>query len=48
VQEEVFSGALGWLMGGNVVARQMGFVEKTVKGWEEFNGDLKGWCESQS
>ncbi|KAF1948059.1 hypothetical protein EJ02DRAFT_364699 [Clathrospora elynae] len=44
-QEEVFGGALGFLMGENVVARQLGFVEKTVKGWNGYNRDLKKWCE---
>jgi hypothetical protein len=47
IQEEVFSGALGFLMGGNVVAKQIGLSEKTRKGWEEYNKNLKGWCESQ-
>ncbi|CAA9966717.1 hypothetical protein P3342_012692 [Pyrenophora teres f. teres] len=45
VQEEVFGGALGFLMGENVVARQIGFAEKTVKGWTGFNADFKDACE---
>ncbi|KAF2995696.1 hypothetical protein E8E13_003417 [Curvularia kusanoi] len=45
VQEEVFSGALGPLMGENAVARMLGFREKTRKTWEGFNADLKGVCE---
>jgi hypothetical protein len=45
-QEEVFSGALGpTLMGEGWVGRQAGFREKTRKGWEGFDGDLKGVCE---
>jgi hypothetical protein len=47
IQKEVFSGALGFLMGENMVAKQIGFSEKTRKGWEGYNKDLKGWCESQ-
>jgi hypothetical protein len=46
-QEEVFSGALAFLMGENVVARQFGFPEKTRRGWEGYNNDLKVWCEAQ-
>jgi hypothetical protein len=34
-------------MGENMVAKQIGFSEKTRKGWEGYNKDLKGWCESQ-
>ena len=45
MQEEVFSGVLGFLMGENVVARQMGFADKTRKSWDDFNADLKGACE---
>jgi len=47
VQEEVFSGALGFLMGENVVARQVGLADKTRKSWEGFNADLKGACEKK-
>ena len=47
MQEEVFSGALGFLMGENVVARQIGFAEKTMRGWDGFNADLKGACEKK-
>ncbi|KAI1524636.1 hypothetical protein PtrSN002B_011866 [Pyrenophora tritici-repentis] len=47
VQEEVFSGALWFLMGENVVARQMGFADKTVKGWDGYNADLKQTCEKK-
>ncbi|CAI9636052.1 hypothetical protein GT037_001080 [Alternaria burnsii] len=46
-QEEVFSGALAFLMGENVVARHFGFPEKTRRGWEGYNNDLKAWCEAQ-
>ncbi|KAL1800628.1 hypothetical protein ACET3X_000970 [Alternaria dauci] len=46
-QQEVFSGALAFLMGENVVARQFGFPEKTKRGWEGYNEDLKAWCEAQ-
>lgn len=44
-QSEEFSGALGFLMGENLVARQMGFADKTRKGWEGYNEEFKGWCE---
>ncbi|RAR05249.1 sec63-like protein [Stemphylium lycopersici] len=40
-QHEDFSGALAFLMGGGVVGRWVGFAEKTRKGWEGFNEDLK-------
>ncbi|CAG5145233.1 uncharacterized protein ALTATR162_LOCUS1677 [Alternaria atra] len=46
-QEEVFSGALAFIMGENVIARQFGFPEKTKKMWEGYNEDLKAWCEGQ-
>ncbi|KAI4634843.1 hypothetical protein J4E83_002165 [Alternaria metachromatica] len=46
-QEEAFSGALSFLMGDNAVARKFGFPEKTKKGWEGYNNDLKAWCESK-
>jgi hypothetical protein len=46
-QEEVFSGALGFLMGDGLVARKTGMREKTMKGWDGFNEDFKRWCESQ-
>ncbi|KAI4697466.1 uncharacterized protein J4E84_000596 [Alternaria hordeiaustralica] len=46
-QEEVFSGALSFLMGENAVARKFGFPEKTKKGWEGYNNDLKAWCEAK-
>jgi hypothetical protein len=32
-------------MGEGWVGRQAGFREKTRKGWEGFDGDLKGVCE---
>jgi hypothetical protein len=46
-QEEVFSGALAFIMGENVIARQFGFPEKTKRMWEGYNEDLKAWCEEQ-
>ncbi|KAF1842608.1 uncharacterized protein K460DRAFT_359187 [Cucurbitaria berberidis CBS 394.84] len=46
-QEEYFSGALGFMMGQNVIARQLGFAAKTVKGWEGFNQEFKAWCEKK-
>ncbi|CAO2658224.1 Nn.00g059470.m01.CDS01 [Neocucurbitaria sp. VM-36] len=46
-QEEVFSGALAFLMGENLVARQFRFAARTVKGWEGFNRDMKAWCETE-
>jgi hypothetical protein len=45
-QEEQFFGALGFLMGEGFVANKAGFREKTLKGWEGFNMDLKKWCEA--
>jgi hypothetical protein len=44
-QSEEFRGALGGLMGENVIARQIGFAEQTKRGFEAFNRDLKAWCE---
>jgi hypothetical protein len=44
-QEEVFSGALGWIMGEGWVAGRTGMREKTRIGWGGFNEDLKRWCE---
>lgn len=46
MQEESFSGPLALLIGENVVARAIGFREKTRRGFEKFNADFKGWCES--
>jgi hypothetical protein len=48
VQEEVFSGLLGGLMGEGVVGRWAGFREKTKGTWEGFNGDLRGVCEGEA
>lgn len=48
VQEEAFSGALSPLMGENLVARGLGFREKTRAAWEGFNADLKGVCEGEA
>jgi hypothetical protein len=45
-QEEAFSGALGFLMGDNVVGRWCGFGSKTEGNWDEFNRDLKKACEA--
>jgi hypothetical protein len=45
-QEERFYGVLGFLMGENFIAKRAGFREKTLKGWERFNQDLKKWCEA--
>jgi hypothetical protein len=45
IQEEVFGGALGFVMGENAVARAIGVPEKTHKGWKKYNEDLKAWCE---
>lgn len=44
-QAEEFSGALGFLMGEGFVAKQVGFREKTLEGWEATNEDFKKWCE---
>ncbi len=45
VQEEKFSGLLAFTMGDNTAARMAGLKEKTAKGFERFNGDLKKWVE---
>ncbi|PSN59992.1 hypothetical protein BS50DRAFT_579511 [Corynespora cassiicola Philippines] len=45
VQEEKFTGALQFLMGDNFFERSVGLKEKTQKGFEQFNRDLKRWCE---
>ncbi|KAF1837013.1 hypothetical protein BDW02DRAFT_645665 [Decorospora gaudefroyi] len=44
IQREVFGGLFGFLMGGR---DWVGFVGKTVRGWEGFNSDFRGWCEGQ-
>ncbi|CAI6340086.1 unnamed protein product [Periconia digitata] len=45
VHEEEFTGALTWMVGEGVVAKSLGMREKTRKGFEGFNEDLKKWCE---
>ncbi|KAF2190116.1 hypothetical protein K469DRAFT_560380 [Zopfia rhizophila CBS 207.26] len=45
VQEEKFTGILAFLMGDGFVARSIGLREKTKRGWESYNRDLKTWCE---
>ena len=45
VQEEEFSGVLGWVMGESYLAGMMGQTEKTKKGFEGFNRDFKAWVE---
>ena len=47
MQEEVFSGLLGGLYGDGAVARSVGLKEKTRKGWEGFNADLKAAVEAE-
>ena len=47
VHQEEFTGLLSFLMGGGLVARSVGAAEKTKKGFEGFNVDLKAWCESE-
>lgn len=44
-QEENFTGVLAFTMGDGFVARSIGFKEKTKRGWEGYNQDLKVWCE---
>jgi hypothetical protein len=46
-QEEVFSGLLGGLYGDGAIARSAGMKEKTRKGWEGFNADLKRAVEAE-
>lgn len=45
-QEEVFSGLLGGLYGEGAIARSVGVKEKTRRGWEGFNADLKRAVET--
>ncbi|KAF2025977.1 hypothetical protein EK21DRAFT_116266 [Setomelanomma holmii] len=44
-QEEIFHGMFAFLMGEGWIARKVGFREKTLRGWEGCNRDLKRWCE---
>jgi hypothetical protein len=45
IHEEKFSGLLGPMMGEGFIAKKSGFREKTRRGFEGFNGDLKRWIE---
>ncbi|KAE9375209.1 hypothetical protein N431DRAFT_480545, partial [Stipitochalara longipes BDJ] len=45
IQEEKFTGIFTLLMGDNFIARVIGILEKTMKGWKRYNKDLKVWCE---
>ncbi|KAJ4372814.1 hypothetical protein N0V86_008180 [Didymella sp. IMI 355093] len=47
VQEETFTGLLGGLYGDGVLAKSAGMKEKTLKGWEGFNEDLKRVVEAE-
>jgi len=47
IQEENFSGVLGWIMGEGVWARALGMRESTRKNFEGFNEDLKAWSEKE-
>ncbi|KAF2679468.1 hypothetical protein K458DRAFT_435087 [Lentithecium fluviatile CBS 122367] len=47
VQEEVFDGAMAWLIGEGWVAGAIGFRKSTVEGFKGFNADLKRWCEGR-
>ncbi|KAJ5131816.1 hypothetical protein N7448_005974 [Penicillium atrosanguineum] len=44
-QQEEFTGYLSFIVGEGVIARSLGMREKTEKGFEKFNKDLKAWCE---
>jgi hypothetical protein len=46
VQQEQFTGLLSFLMGEGLLARSVGAAEKTKRGFEGYNKDLKAWCES--
>lgn len=48
VQEEQFEGALAFMIGEGVVGNMIGFREKTRKGFEGFNADLKKYVETRS
>ncbi|RDW58481.1 hypothetical protein BP5796_12411 [Coleophoma crateriformis] len=45
IQEEQFSGLLAVTMGEGVIVKMIGLKEKTRKGFETFNRDLKTWVE---
>ncbi|PWY71781.1 hypothetical protein BO94DRAFT_578646 [Aspergillus sclerotioniger CBS 115572] len=47
VHEERFSGMLGFLMGGNLMANAAGWNENTRSGFESFNRDFKLWVEGK-
>jgi hypothetical protein len=47
LQEETFTGLLGGLYGDGVLAKSVGVKEKTLKGWEGFNEDLKRVVEAE-
>ncbi len=46
IHEEKFSGILGGIMGEGTLGKLFGMREKTKKGFEGFNRDLKAWIES--
>ncbi|RDW57025.1 hypothetical protein BP6252_13897 [Coleophoma cylindrospora] len=45
IQEEQFSGLLAVTMGEGAIVKMIGLKEKTKKGFEGFNRDLKAWVE---
>ena len=45
MQEEKFSGILSFLMGDGLLAKWAGQTEKTKRGFEGFNRDIKTWIE---
>ena len=47
IQEEKFSGWLGWLMGESLIAWWAGWRQSTRRGFEGFNADLKRWVEEE-
>ncbi|RHZ67165.1 uncharacterized protein CDV56_109190 [Aspergillus thermomutatus] len=48
VHEETFTGLLSFLMGESFVARYVGLMEDSRKGYDGFNHDLKSWVEKES
>jgi hypothetical protein len=46
IHEEQFSGILGGIMDEGTLGKLVGLREKTKRGFEGFNRDLKAWIES--
>jgi hypothetical protein len=44
-QKEEFTGGFSFVMGEGFLAKKIGMPEKTRRGWQKYNQDLKKWCE---